>query len=202
VENDLLKVLLEEYKSVREEYLGYASVINTGGINVIATISGFLAIYLANDTHGKATWLYFFPFLLYLFGYYQLRMSVQAKIASRYLRRYVNPLVRKQLGIKWEDIFPMAWEDYKKDYTSPVVLYNKILHVSLFSAPVYVGIVVYIYYLYRLVILKQFDWIDFSMILPHFIILLTYFSMEKAMLVDWDKEQDSFEEVAKKELGL
>lgn len=106
-----LKVLIEEYKTLREEIISDQNASFSNTTTTLATLTAVLSIIAALKTPTKPFWVAFTPMLFFVLNLYQLRLGIMTANISHYIAEVLSPRIKKLSPGSFKSYYPFEWEE-------------------------------------------------------------------------------------------
>lgn len=148
-----LEVLLEEYKTLREEIISDQNASFSNTTTTLATLTAVLSIIAALKTTNKPFWVAFTPLLFFVLNLYQLRLSIITANISHYIAEVLSPRIKNLIPGGFINYSPFEWEeDARTPWFSEDHLF-KFIEAARYGLPLFLALAVTIFY-FSLVIIN------------------------------------------------
>lgn len=144
--NEKLEILLEEYKSLREEILSDNNASFTNTTTALAALTAILAVLFATANTNKPTWVLLTPLVFYVINLYQLRLAVMTNNISRYLVEDLSPRIKRYMKENNDGFIPFAWEEYARQPEFSNKFVFMFVEASRYGLPLFLALLMIVFY--------------------------------------------------------
>ncbi len=145
--NEQLMILLEEYKSLREEIISdnNASFVNTS--TSLAALTAILSVLFASNSLVKPMWILLTPSIFFVLNLYQLRLAIMTNNISHYIAEDLTPRIKRVLKVPHKDFIPFCWEETARRPRHSDDALIMLVEAARYGLPLFLALLMIIFYI-------------------------------------------------------
>lgn len=145
--NEQLVIMLEEYKSLREEIISDNNASFTNTSTALAALTAILTILFASSSSEKPIWLLLTPSIFYVLNLYQLRLALMTNNISHYIAEDLTPRIKKVLEESHKDFVPFCWEETARRPKHSNIYLFMFIEAARYGLPLFFALLMIVFYL-------------------------------------------------------
>lgn len=142
-----INVLMEEYKSLRDEIVSDQNASFANTTTSLATVTAILSVIAALKLNTKPFWVGFTPLLFFVLNLYQLRLGIITNNISHYIAEVLSPRIKRLLEDAPKDYYPFEWEEYARTPPNSDNHIFKFIEAARFGLPLFLALGITLFYI-------------------------------------------------------
>lgn len=161
--NEQLVILLEEYKSLREEIISDNNASFTNTSTSLAALAAILSVLFASSSNSKPIWMLLTPSIFLVLNLYQLRLAMMTNNISHYIAEDLTPRIKRVLQEPHKDFVPFCWEETARRSRHSNNSIFMLVEASRYGLPLFLALLMIVFYIVlnysKCFLMNKADWI-------------------------------------------